>query len=164
MHTFSLSGPALEWPYASNQHFTTVTHRSLQLTLEMYNREGYLYTHYTCSPAHVQHAWHNIKWHNTKLHNTVIIMVNTKVKSANIASYKLHSNHTWQQIVIRYQHYMGLSYRWLWIRWGLLGFWKPQVSILGRLGQGLVFIFPPSVTHKGQNDNTNDQKCSRNCK
>ena len=42
-------------------------------SLKIYNRERYLYTHYTCSPARVQHAYNDIRLHNTI--NT--IMVNT---------------------------------------------------------------------------------------
>ena len=45
------------------------------LRLKIYNREGYLYTHNTCSPAHVQHIYNDIRLHNTKLHNTI----NTKM-------------------------------------------------------------------------------------
>ena len=72
----------LEWLYASNQHFTTVTHRSLQLPLYRNVQQGGIFIHtlhmFTCTCTTC------MPWHNTKLHNTVIIMVNTKVKSANI--------------------------------------------------------------------------------
>ena len=59
-----------DWPYAainaSQSHLTSLTH-----SLKMYNMEGYLYTHYMCSPVRVQHAYSDIRLHNTKLHNKI---------------------------------------------------------------------------------------------
>ena len=56
------------------QSHHTSHHWLTSQSLTMYNREGYLYTHYMCLPARVQHAYNDKRLHNTKLHNT---MVNT---------------------------------------------------------------------------------------
>ena len=53
---------------------------------KMYNREGYLYTHYTCSPACMQHAYNDIRLHNTVLHiwffTTSVVVCTPKITMA----------------------------------------------------------------------------------
>ena len=57
------------WPYASNQHFTQ-SHLNFThfLTTKCTTGRGIYGTHYTCSPACMQHAYNDIRLHNTKLH------------------------------------------------------------------------------------------------
>ena len=57
-----------DWPYASNQQSHILLHITL-LTSDKCTTGRGIYTHTnTCSPAHVQHAYNDIK---TKLHNTL---------------------------------------------------------------------------------------------
>ena len=61
-----------KWPTQATNTSVTFYFRSLTShnIWQLYNREGYLYTHYMCSPASVQYAYNDIRLHNTKLHNT----------------------------------------------------------------------------------------------
>ena len=58
-----------DWPYASNQQSHILLHITQLLTSDKCTTGRGIYTHTnTCSPAHVQHAYNDIK---TKLHNTL---------------------------------------------------------------------------------------------
>ena len=72
-----------EWPYLSNldtsqSHFLTRHFKSHFTKYCTTCREGYLYAHYTCSCAHVQHAYNGIRLHNKVIEH--YIMANTSHK------------------------------------------------------------------------------------
>ena len=59
------------WARIGPMQATNTSNSHITNSLKMYNREGYLYTNYMCSPAHVQHAYNDIILHNTKLHKSI---------------------------------------------------------------------------------------------